>query len=219
MSASALRAPKSAIHHGRAGLGRYESSVAISLSESSSSLVAWKLRVDVETTGGRARLGTIITAAPSGLRPGSRVVALASFAGAIGWDVTATPLAPYPPNVGGWLRVESCEETGEFGLMPCDGSLAVAGDANAGAYNHDADVIAGATVIPAGARVRGWSLIASGGGAATLAITSPVFGALPPITVPTSAAFGDTPDNLIGPATFTFAGFILSRWVSWRELA
>ena len=178
--------------------------------------------MDVLTSGGRARLGTFRTAPPASSRLGVRVVALCSVPGAIGWDFLVEPIAPYPAGVGGTLKVESCEEASELGIVVCDGSLLEAGPetgaSGAGAYRHAAGVGVGAAVIPAGARVRGWSLAADAAAAATALITSPEFGPLPLITVPKGDTFGDTPENLIGPASIAFGGVPAAWWVSWREL-
>jgi len=214
MSASPLRAPRTIVHFAAERKGDPCSSISVGLSEGASSAVAWRIRLDAITNGGRMRLGTILTAPPSRLRLPVRVVALACCPGAVGWDFKVEPIAPYPANVGAFLKVESCTEGATLGIVPCDGSALLNGPEGAGAYNH---ATAGNPAIPVGARVQGWSLIA-GAGVATLDITSPIFGGLPQIAVPAGATFGDSPRNIVGPATFTFGGVIASRWVSWSEL-
>lgn len=214
MSATPLRAPRTVVNFAAERKGDRCSAIAIGLSESSRSAVAWRIRIDALTNGGRARVGTILTAPPNGSRLGARVVALAAFPGAIGWDLFVQPVAPYPANVGGYLKVETVEDPGQFGLQTFDGSQILNG--TDGPYRHDAAAAAGATAIPVASRVRGWSCIA-GAALATVSIQSPIFGVLPLITVPAGATFGDTPDNLQGPVTFTFAGDVASRWVSWLE--
>jgi hypothetical protein len=209
------------VHHARKRPEFPESAITVALSEGSGSTVVWRIRIDVETTGGRSRLGTILTAPPAGKRLGTRVVCLASCPGAVAWDILAEPLAPHPVNVGATLRVESCEDPGELALVPCDGSLVVAGPETgpgAGAYNQATGVGVGVAVVPIGARVRGWSFTADPLLPATAAIVSPIFGALPLITLPAGGSFGDNPENLIGPATIAFAGAPAAWWVSWREL-
>ncbi len=188
----------------------------------------WRIRIDAITSGGRARVGTILTAPPSSARLGVRAVAIACYPGALAWDVFAEPVAlpdgTLPPRVGALLKLECSEEASAPGVLPLDGSILLGGAGpgmSAGAYRHRAGTAPDTVAIPAGSVVRSYSASA-GTLAATVVISSPIFGVLDTITVPPGRNFSDKPDNLIAqdPAAtlFTFAGDVVSWFVGWREL-
>jgi hypothetical protein len=213
MSRVVLRQPFAECRHGGEGKGALPlPSVSVSLSQKGGSTIAFRVTVDAILHGGIAHVGSVRTTPPNGERVPARAVCLASYPGAIAWRVRATPIAAGTDRAGGYLIVDGCPDLGARAIIPLNASLLLSGGPDAGEYAQDTGTAAGVTNVPAGARVRGYSLIANGVGSATIAI-----GTQPAITVPTGAAFGDTPDNIIGPVAFTFAGNVASRWVSWID--
>ncbi len=216
LKATALRAPYASVRVGsRKGIQR--PTVTVGISEPLSNATAWEIEATAHVGDGQIMVARVRVPARIAGQRASRAVLMCCCPGALAWDIKATSL-DVAGKPSGWLTVDWGHDLGALLAVPFNGALLLAGGPDAGAYNHDAGTAAGAVSIPAGARVRGWSLQATGGGAATLTITSPVFGVLGAVTVPLSSAFGDTPDGLVGPATFTFAGFVASRWVSWLQL-
>lgn len=218
MADTPVKAPFAVVRYGDPTGKRSVSAISIALSEPVRSVIPYRVRVDCEFSGGLARLGQVRTVPPSAAGIPSRVIAICCAPGVIAWRVRATPVRPYnASDVAGTLKVDGWDQAGTLpGITPLSGSLLEAGGPDAGNYNQSTGLAPGAATVPAGARVRGWSFEA-GGAPATAVITSPVFGALPTITVPVGGAFTDNPDGLLGPATFTFAGGVSRWWVSWLE--
>lgn len=82
-----------------------------------------------------------------------------------------------------------------------------------GAYRHSAGTGIDTVNVPAGEMVEAWSLLAGDGGPAQCIITSPVFGVLPTITVPSGKSFNASPVNLFGPCSLSFVGDVASWFV------
>jgi hypothetical protein len=210
MSRVVLRQPFAEVLHGGSGRGALPiPSVSVSLSQKGASTIAFRVSVDAVFLQGTLHLGTVRTTPPNNTRVPARVVCLASCPGAIAWRVRATPLAAGLNRAGGYLFVQACPDLGGQTVVPLNGSLLLSGGPDAGEYNQDTGVAAGASLVPAGARLRGYSVIA---GATDATIT---IGSLPVITVPAGGAFGDTPENIMGPVTIAFGGGVASRWASW----
>lgn len=213
MARVVLRQPFAEVRHGCTDAGSLPiPSVAVSLSQPGRSTIAFRITIDALLPDGIAHLGTLRTTPPNSVHSPARAVCLASCPGAIAWLVRATPIAPGSDRAGGFLIVDACPDLGTLGVIPLNASLLLSGGPDAGEYRQDSATTFGVTNVPAGARVRGYSMLASSAGTATLTI-----GALSPITVPAGASFDDTPENLIGPLTFTFSGNVAARWVSWLE--
>ncbi len=215
MSHWVIRAPKTVARWGPRG--KYASSITIALGEKATSDVAYRVRVDAEFSGGKARLGVVRTIPPLSLRAPARIVAIASAPGVLEWTVVVTPVRPYgAKDVGGTLKIEGCEYPACQGLYPMGGSLLESGGPQAGAYRHLAGGAPGSAVIPAGSVVDSYSVNASAGGG-TVDITSPIFGALPQIVIPANVAFDDQPENMLGPFTIAFGGDVNAWAVGYRE--
>lgn len=218
MSHTVLRAPKTLAEFTPAPGDKPISSITLGLGQKAGSAVAWRLAIVAILSGGRVKLGQIITA-PVSTRSAARVVAIASCPGAIAWQVVARPVRPYTAAAAqGTLKLDGCEYTAGMGVIPLDGSLLTAGGPDAGAYNHDSALGVGTATIPPGSRVEEYSIIANSVGNAEIRVTTPVFGALPLITIPPSSAWGTKPKNLIGPATIDFIGNVFSWQAQWSEV-
>ncbi len=216
LKATALRAPFASVRVGsRKGIQR--PTVTVGLSEPLSNATAWEIEATAHVEDGQIMIARVRVPARIAGQRASRAVLMCCCPGARAWDIKAVSL-DVAGKPSGWLTVDWGHDLGALLAVPFNGAVLLAGGPDAGAYNHDAAAAAGVTTVPSGARVRGWSLQATAGGPATLDIVSPVFGALPTITVPLSSAFGDTPENLVGPATLTFGGAVASRWASWLQL-
>jgi hypothetical protein len=211
MTARVLRFPFTAARIGAGRKARVRPSVSIALSEKPGTGQSYIVTATALTIDGVSLVGRVQTNPLETGQALSRVVLIACCPGARAWEVRVKPVDSALP-VGGWLSVDESPDLGSEAAIPCNGSLLLQGGPDAGRYNQDSAAAAGATVIPSGARVRGYSVIA-GAAAATITI-----GSLSPITVPAGGAFGDTPDNLVGPVTITFGGDVASRWASWLEL-
>jgi hypothetical protein len=183
-------------------------------------VIRYRIRIDVEFSGGVSRLGQIRTVAPNSEGVPSRVVAICCCPGVIAWRAKATPVAPYnASDVGGTLKVDGWE-TGVAlpGVVPLDGSLLEAGGPDAGIWNKASGTGPGVATIPAGARVDEISAVANSVGTATIAIVSAELGALPVVDVSANSGFSTPPKNLIGPGSVTFGANTLEWFVSWREV-
>lgn len=180
----------------------------------------WRIEVNALTETGIVRVGSLRTAPLTAEIPAARAVGFGCCPGAFAWDVFCRPLSGLDsPFTRALLSLDTHPMPwGGIGLTPSNGSLLLGGNGEAGAYNHAAGVAPGAVAVPSGAQVDAWSLQAGPGGVATCAIVSPVFGALPLVTVPASSSFMASPLGLVGPVTLTFAGDVAARFVAWRQL-
>jgi hypothetical protein len=216
VTTAAIRAPYTSVRLGARKGTVARSSITVAISQALAAAGAFEVTAEafLGTEGiemvARVRLPALIAT-----QRAARVVLMCSCPGATGWDVRVTPLDP--AAAGGFISVALAHDLGGRAAIPLNGAVLLAGGPDAGAYNHAAGTGAGTATIPAGARVNMWTTVA-GGAPSTVIITSPIFGVLPTITVPTGLGIGDAPENLVGPATIAFSAAAATWFANWREL-
>lgn len=171
----------------------------------------WRLRIEAQTSSGRAAVGALRTLSMDDGSPPSRFVGFAGCPGAVRWYVLAELLAS---SGAGRARLHMAASSccTEFGVR---GGFGADVTPHGGQYDHDTLTGNGTISVPRGARVESFAF-AAGGTDGTLVITPPS-GALPTITVPAQRNYSrERPAGLVGPVDFVAAGDPESVVVSWE---
>lgn len=181
----------------------------------------WWVRLHVQTPSGWTRVGELVTRALRTTGESPVLLATAAIPGATGWRLEAWPRLAALSNDRATLLLDAGQPVGTPGLRVNDRWAELVGErarVTGAQYPSSPVGWVQSMSVPAGGRLRSWSLWSVGASGASAVLTN-VLGGATTILCPPNGAVGGSPE-LIGPCSIEFqvpANVDAASQVEWVE--